>query len=150
MHIRCELAWAETTVGVAELEWPEEVGGLLEVGSDGVDFVNEVLHANDAVLAEVLLDDGVVGQSDALLVDLAIAALVHKLPDGLEVGETVCDVWFDDSDHLHGSLGQTDEDTIVDLEETEELESLALLRVNLVDTLDADNEDELRLGGNVV
>ena len=36
------------------------------------------------------------------------------------------------------------------LEKTEELESLALLGVDLVDTLDAGNEDELGLGGNIV
>jgi hypothetical protein len=37
--------------------------------------VDEVFHANDAVLAEVLLNDLVVGQGNALLVDLAISAL---------------------------------------------------------------------------
>ena len=38
-------------------------------------------------------------------------------------------------EHLDGSLGQLDEDTIVDLEETQKLEGLALLGVNLVDTV---------------
>jgi hypothetical protein len=37
--------------------------------------VNEVLHTDDAVLAKVLLDDLIVGQRNALLVDLAISAL---------------------------------------------------------------------------
>ena len=36
----------------------------------GVDLVNEVLHANHAVLAELLLNQGVVGQGQALLVHL--------------------------------------------------------------------------------
>jgi hypothetical protein len=144
-----ELAGAETTSGVAELEGPEEVGGLLEVGADGEDLVDEVLHADDAVLAEVLLNDGVVGESDALLVDLAISALVDELLDALQVGVTVGNPRLDDLNHLGGSLGDADEDTVVDLEQTEELQDLAGLGGDLVDTLDADQEDEFPLSGDV-
>lgn len=144
-----ELALLEATSGVAELEGPEEVGGLLEVGADGVDLVDEVLHADDAELAEVLLDDGVVGEGDALLVDLSVTALVDELADGLEVGVTVGDPGLDALDHLRGGLGDADEDTVVDLEETEELHDLAGLGGDLADTLDADDEDELGLRGNV-
>jgi len=146
-----ELAWAETGSGVGELEWPKEVGGLLEVGSDGVDLVDQVLHADDAVLAEVLLDNGVVGERNALLLaGLGVSALVNELTDGLEVGVAVGDEWLDDPEHLGGSLGQTNEDTVVDLEEAKKLESLALLGVDLVDTLDADDEGELGLSWDVV
>jgi hypothetical protein len=140
-----KLAGAETTVGVAELEGPEEVGGLLEVGADGVDLVDQVLHADDAVLAEVVLDDGVVGESGALLVDLAVAALIDELLDGLEVGVAVGDPGLDNLEHFGGGLGDADEDTVVDLEKTEELEDLAGLGGHLVDTADTDNEDQLGL-----
>lgn len=146
-----ELARTEAASWVGQLEWPEEVAGLLEVGADGVDLVDQVLHADNAVLAEVLLDDGVVGERDAvLLAGLGVSALVDELTDGLEVGVSVGDEWLDDSEHLRGGLGQTDEDTVVDLEKTEELKGLALLGVDLVDTLDADDEDELGLGWDVV
>lgn len=144
-----ELAGAEAAGGVGELEGPQEVGGLLEVGADGVDLVDEIFHADDAVLAEGLLDDGVVGQGDALPVDLAVAALVDELLDGLEVGVAVGDPGLDDLDHLGGGLGDLDEDTVVDLEETEELEDLAGLGGHLVDTLDADQEDQVGTGGDV-
>lgn len=144
-----ELAGTETTSWVRQLEWPQEVAGLLEVGADSVNLVDEVLHADDAILAKVVLDDGVVGERETLLVDLAISALVDKLADGLQVGVTVCDEWLDDTQHLDGSLGQADEDTIVDLQETEQLKGLALLGVNLVDTLDADDEGELGLSWDV-
>ena len=43
-------------------------------------------------------------------------------------------VWLDDLEHLQGSLGKLDEDTVVDLQKTEELKGLALLGVDLVDT----------------
>ena len=139
----------EATERVGQLEGPEEVGGLLEVGANSEDLVDQVFHAYDAVLAEVLLDDGVVGKSDALLVDLTVTTLVDELTDSLEVGVTPSDEGLDDLEHLNGGLGQTDKDTVVDLEKTEELEGLALLGVNLVDTLDADNEGKLGLGGDV-
>lgn len=149
MMIKTYLALVETAERVGELEGPEEVGGLLEVGANSEDLVDEILHADDAVLAEVLLNDGVVGKSDALLVDLTVTTLVDELTDSLEVGVTPGDEGLDDLQHLNGGLGQTDEDTVVDLEKTEELEGLALLGVNLVDTLDADNEGKLGLGRDV-
>lgn len=71
--------------GVGELEGPQEVGGLLEVGAGGDDLVDEILNAKDVVFAEVLLDDLVVGEGDALLGDLSVAALVDQLADGFEV-----------------------------------------------------------------
>lgn len=129
-----ELAGAETTSRRGELEGPEEVGDGLEVGADGVELVDDVLNAGDAVLAEILLDEGVVGDGQALLVDLSVTTLVDKLTDGLEVGVSVGDEGLDNLQHLRGGLGELDEDTVVDLEETEELESLALLGVDLVDT----------------
>lgn len=144
-----ELAAAETTSGVAELEGPQEVGGLLEVGADSEDLVDEILNADDTVLAEVGLDDGVVGKSNALLVDLAVTALVDELLDGLQVGVTVGNPRLNDLDHLHGGLGNTDEAAVVDLEKTEKLEDLAGLGGNLVDTLDTDDEDQLLLSRDV-
>jgi hypothetical protein len=131
-----ELPWAETTSGGGQLEWPQEVAGLLEVGANGVDLVDEVLDTDDAELAEVLLDEVVVGDREALLVDLSVTALVDELTDGLQVGVAVCDERLDDLQHLGGGLGEPDEDTVVDLEKTEELEGLALLGVDLVDTAD--------------
>lgn len=129
-----ELPGAEATGGGGQLEGPEEVAGLLEVGADSVDLVDEVLNADNAELAEVLLDEVVVGDGEALLVDLSVAALVDELADSLQVGVPVCDEGLDDLQHLNGGLGEPDENTIVDLEETEELEGLALLGINLVDT----------------
>ena len=130
-----DLAGVEATVGVGELEGPEEVVGLLEVGADGVDLVDQVFHADNAVLAEVLLNELVVGKGNALLVDLSVATLVDELTDGLEVGVTVGDEGVDNGQHLLGGLGQTDEDTVVDLQQTEELQDLAGLRSDLVDTV---------------
>jgi hypothetical protein len=51
--------------------------------------VNQVLHADDAVLSKVLLNDLVVGQGDTLLVDLAITALLDNVSLAQNTG-TIC------------------------------------------------------------
>lgn len=145
LDVVLELAGAEATSGVGELEGPEEVVGLLEVGANSVDLVDQILHADNAVLAEGLLNDLVVGKRDTLLVDLSVTTLVDELTDTFEVGVTVSDVGVDDGQHLLGGLGETDEGTVVDLDQTEKLQDLARLRSNLVDTLDTDNEGQLGL-----
>merc|ERR1712117_587557 len=132
-----------------ELEGPQEVGGVLEVGSDGDDLVDEVLDANDAELAKLLLDDvvGRDGRSASVLLDKA--PLVHQLADRLEGGRSPGDVGLANPQHVDGGLVQLDEDTVVDLSETEELESLLDLGSDLVDTTDADDKGILVLGGDV-
>ena len=129
-----EFASAESSSWVAELEWPQEVGSLLEVGSDSIDLVDQILHTDDTVLAETTLNNGVVGKSNTLLLDLSVSALVDELTDGLQVGVSVGDPWLDNLEHLEGSLCHANENTIVDLEKTEELKDLSGLWCNLVDT----------------
>ena len=146
-----ELPLPKPTRRITELKRPQKVARLLKVRPDRVDLMNQVLHAHDTVLAEMLLDDSVVGERNTLLLArLGVSALVDELTHGLEVRVAVGDEGLDNLEHLRCGLGQTDEDAVVDLEQTEELESLALLGVDLVDTLDADDEDEARLGGDVV
>jgi len=123
---------------------------LLEVGADGENLVDQVLHTDNTILAKAVLDDSVVSKSNALLVDLSVSALVNQLPGGLEVGVTIGDPWLNDLQHLESSLSHTNKDTVVDLEETEQLKDLAGLWCDLVDTLDADNENQLVLSWDVV
>lgn len=130
-----ELPCVESTSRVAQLEGPEEVAGLLEVGSDSEDLVNQVFHADNAVFAQLLLNESVLGKRDALLVDLAITTLVDEFTNRLEVGIAVGNEGLDNLQHLRGGLSQAHKDTVVDLEKAEELKSLALLGVNLVDTI---------------
>ena len=107
---------------------------MLEVWTDSEDLVDQILHTDDAVFAKAVLDDGVVGKSNALLIDLSISTLVDELTDGLEVWVSVGNPWLDDLQHLKSSLGHANKDTIVDLEKTEELEDLSGLWCDLVDT----------------
>jgi len=74
-------------------------------------------------------------QGDSLAVDLSVTPLVDQLTDGLEVRFTIGDPWLNNTKHLSGGFGKANKDTIVDLEETEELKDLARLGGYLVDTV---------------
>ena len=87
-----------------------------------------------AYLAQLLLDHGVVGDGDALLVNVSKATLVHQLADGLDVGGAVGDVCVDGAQHVKGGLVETQEDAVVDLAQAQQLQNLAGLGVNTVDT----------------
>ena len=140
----------ETAQRRGQLEGVQEVVGCLEVGSAGEDLVDEVLDADDTVLTKNLLDDGVVRDGDALLVDLAVATLVDELADRLEVGVTVGDEGVDHAEHVHDGLVDAKEDAVVDLAQAEELQDLADLGGHTNDTTDTDDEDNLGFGLAVV
>ena len=136
----------EATSGASELEGPEEARGLSEVRSRGENLVDDILNADEAIFAERSLDDAVVSDGNALLVDVGETALVDELADGLEGGVAESDVGLDNAEHLKNGLGQTDEDTIVELAQAQELQDLAGLGAHVVDTADTDHESDLSLG----
>jgi hypothetical protein len=113
LDVMLELPRSETASGVTQLEWPQEVTCLFEVRSDGGNLVDQVFHTDDAELAQVVLDQLVVGEGDALLVDLAIAALVDEFTDGLKVRVPVGDVRVNDGEHLLGGFSEADEDAVI-------------------------------------
>lgn len=141
---------AEAARGAAQLERPQEVAGLLEVRADGDDLVHQVLHTDDAELAQRLLNDGVVAERNALLLHLAEPALVDQLTDGLQVGRAPGHKRLHQLEHLQRAVVQAHEHARVDLAQTEQLQDLARLRRDLVDTLDADDERQLLLSRAVV
>lgn len=128
----------EALAGGLELEGPEEVDALLEVGASSVDLVDHVLNAVDAVLAEVLRDELVVLDTDTLagtgVTNTDVAALVQELADHRKGRIAVGDEGLDVLEHLLSGLVHLDELTVVDLKESHELEHLAGLRSHLVDT----------------
>lgn len=145
-----ELSLSPTAVRVRQSEWPQEVVHLLEVRANGVDLVDQVLDRHDTVLAQLSLDDLVVGESDSLVSHLTVASLVDQLSDGGQVRVTEGHVWLGQLEQLRGSLGHLDKDTGVNLGQTQQLHHLSWLRWNLHDTLDSDHENQLWLGLNVV
>jgi len=144
-----ELSGPPSAVRVGKFERPQRRCDLFEVGSASDNLVDEVLHADDTVFAQQLLNDGVVGDGDSLTVDLGVTPLVDELPDSLEVDLAECNVRLNEVEHLGGSLGYSDKDTVVDLEETEELEDFLGFRGDFGDTLQSDDKVHLGLSRDV-
>jgi len=104
---------AESTLGGAKLEGPEEVVGFLEVLSDSVDFVDQIFNTDDVELTKSLLDDFIGGNGDSLLVDLTETSLVDQIGDGVSGGISESDIRFDLLDHVKSSSVNSDEDGLV-------------------------------------
>lgn len=131
-----EFPSSESPIWVAQFEGPQEIARLLEVWSHGVDLMNQILHTHDAILSQVILDNLIVGESNSLLVNLAVAAFVDKFTDSLQAWVAIGDVRFDDLEHFRGGFRKADKDAVIDLEKTKELESLAWFGSHLGDTMD--------------
>ena len=98
---------------------PKEAVDSLEVGSAGVDFVDQVLKAVHAFFFKVVGDDEVGGKGDSLLVDFSTSSLVDQIVDGFSGWVSVGDVWLHESEHSDGGLGGLDEDSIVKLSQSQ-------------------------------
>lgn len=122
--------------GVRQLEWPQELVHLTEVGAHGNDLVNDVLDANDAVLAEMVGNDLVARDWQTLTIDLCESTLEYEFAHALEVWIAISDERLNTLEHVDGSVGETNKDTIVDLTKAEELQNLARLGVDAVDTME--------------
>lgn len=139
---------AETTSRSVQLEGPEEVGGLLEVRTNSVDFMNEIFHRDNTELTENSLDLLVVHKRNTLTIQLGITTLVNEVTDSLKVGVTIGNVGLNKTEHLNGSLVQTNEDSIVDLAETEKSKDLLHLGRNLVNTTNTNHNSKTTLTFN--
>lgn len=124
----------ESALGGSEFERPDGVVHILEVGTAGEEFVDDIFNADAAVLLEVVFNNHVVGQGNSGLVDLQESALVNQVFDGLLGGETISDIGFHSAEHVHSGAVDTDQSGVVDLSETEESEDLSHIGVQFVDT----------------
>jgi hypothetical protein len=61
----------------------------------------------------------------------------------------ISDVGLNKTKHLQGGLGGLDKDTVVDLQQTQQLQNLAGFGGDLIDTTDTDNKVNLGLGGDI-
>jgi len=77
-----------STSGVVQLEGPQEVAGVLEVGAYSVDFVDQVLNTDDVLLAQVSFDSLVRFDGDTLSSHLDKSTFVDKFSNRLQVWST--------------------------------------------------------------
>ena len=91
--------------------------------------MNEILHAENVDVTELLLDDIVICDGHALSSNSRKTALVDEVGDGLLRRVSPSDVRTNKLQHVEGGLVQLEEHGISNLSQSQELESLAGLGV---------------------
>ena len=115
----------------------------LELLTAGNNLVNDIFNTLDVERTELLSNHCVGSDWDTLTVDTEETTLVDQIGDGLDGWCTPGDVWSSADQHVNGCLVNTEEDTVVNLQETQELEDLTDLWCNTVGTQDTDNKEDL-------
>jgi len=115
---------------------------LLEVWSNSDDFVDQVLNADDSVLAQNLFDNFVCGKWDSLLINFSVSSLVDQVRDNLSGWVAEGDERLDLLEHVEGGSVDSDEDGVVELSKSEQLEDLSDLRSVIVDTSNSDHKGD--------
>ena len=125
----------ESLSGRIEFEGPQEIVSFLEFRTASDNFVDQVFNTDDSVLSKGFLNNFVIGKRNSASVDLSIASLVDKLPNGLACGVTISNIRFNLSDHVNGSFIEFNKSTIMELSQSEELQNLLALWVQLIDSI---------------
>lgn len=136
---------SEASSRSSQLERPQKVIGLLEVGPNCVDLLNEIFHRFNAVFSEGFADEGVVGKGNALLVDFSEASLEDEFADGLAGGVAEGDVWLHSAQQVRGGLVDAHEHSVVDLTQSQQSEDAQNFGVQLVDAANSHHEGETGL-----
>ena len=108
--------------------------------------MDHVLDAVQAELSKAGSDNVVGGKGNTLSTDLAVSSLVDELSGGLKVGVSVSNVGLDQSEHVDSGGVDLDENTVVDLSQSEQTKDLDDLGRASNDTADTDDEHDLTLG----
>jgi len=131
-----------SSLRTGQLERPQSSADLSESWTNSGDLVNDIFNAQDVVLSEVLFNDKIGSDGDSVSFNLQETSLVNQLSDGLEVGVSISHVRLDDSEHVDGSLVESDKDGISDLSQSEQLKDLSWLGVDVVDTSDTNDQSK--------
>ena len=133
-----------------KFEWPQEVVGFLEFWSTGDNFMDEVLNASNTVFTEFTFNDAVVGKRKSSSLDFTTTSFVHKLGDGLSGWIAVSDEWLDHLDHVPCGFVKFNEDGIVNLSQSEELQDFLWLWGKLSDTMGIKKVRKTRQKNNLI
>ena len=97
--------------------------------------MDEILNTGDSDLTEFTFNNAVVSEWKSSSLDFTAASFVDKLADSLSGWITVGNEWFDHLDHVPGSFVKLDENSIVQLSQSEELQDFLWLWSKLSDTI---------------
>jgi len=117
--------------------------------SDSVKVSDQIFNANDSEFSKGLFNNFIGSNGDSLLVDLSETSLVDQSGDGVSGGESESDKRFDLLDHVKGGSVNSDQSSVVDLSESQQLKDLSDIGSQIVNTSDSGDKDELGFSGNI-
>jgi len=135
------LVW-ESSSRSSKFEWPQEVVSFFEVGTNSVDFVDQIFNVVDTVLSKGFSYDSVWWERDSLSVDFTISSLENEFSNGFSWRISEGDIRLNFSEEIWWSLVDSDKSSVVDLSQSEQSEDSDNLGVEFVNTSDSDNECE--------
>ena len=97
--------------------------------------MDEILNTGDSVFTEFSLNNGVISDWDSSSLDLTATSLVDEFADGLSGWITVGNEWLDHLDHVPCGFVKFDENGVVQLSQSEELQNFLWLWGKLSDTV---------------
>jgi len=95
------------------------------------------------------LDDSVIRKRDSLLVNLSVSSLKNELADSISGWISESDVRLDSAEEISRSFIDADEDTVMNLSESQNSKDSDDLGVQFVDTSDSYDEGKAGLGWDV-
>ena len=132
-----------------QFKGPQEVVCFFETFSNGIDLMNQILHADDSVFPKRSSSQCVVCQGNSLFVDFAITTLVDQFIYRLQIWVPPCNVWLHNSQHVNWCLVELHKGAIEDLLEAKELQHLSNLWTHTVDTSDPDDKCQFGFRGYI-
>ena len=84
-----------------EFKGPQEVVCFFETFFNGIDLMNQILHADDSIFPKRSSNQCIVCQGNSLFVDFAITMLVDQFIYRLQIWLPPCNVWLHNSQHIN-------------------------------------------------
>ena len=112
--------------------------------------MDEILNTGDSVFTEFSLNNTVVGERKSSSLDFTATSFVDKLGDGLSGWVTIGDEWLDHLDHVPCGFVKLNEDGVVNLSQSEELQDFLWLWGKLSDTMGIKKVRKTRQKNNLI
>ena len=112
--------------------------------------MDKILNTGDSVFTEFSLNNTVVGERKSSSLDFTATSFVDKLGDGLSGWVTIGDEWLDHLDHVPCGFVKLNEDGVVNLSQSEELQDFLWLWGKLSDTMGIKKVRKTRQKNNLI
>ena len=119
------------------------------MGTNSVDFIDQIFNVVDTVLSKWLSYDSVWWKRDSLSVDFTISSLEDEFSDGFSWRISESDVRLNFSEEIWWSFVDSNKGSIVDLSQSEQSQDSNDFWVELVNTSNSDHECEFGLSGYI-